>query len=275
MTGVLGPNPQRLFSCTPSKLAAFDCPRRYRFTYLDRPPPPRGPAWAHNTLGASVHLALARWFTGLVPAHRTAEAGEVLVESGWQDDGFRDVEQSARWRQKAAGWVREYLTGLDPWREPIGIERTVATTTPMLALSGRVDRIDDRGDELVIVDYKTGAKTPSSDDARGSQALALYVIAARRTLRRGCHRVELHHVPSGTVAGFDHTDESLARHLGRAEQTAHDIVAATDTLAAGADRDEVFPPIPSALCAWCDFRALCPEGQAASPELDRWASLPE
>lgn len=273
MNDDLGPSPQRLFSCTPSRLAAFDCPRRYRFSYIDRPPPPRGPAWAHNTLGAAVHVALARWFTGLVPAHRTTEAGEVLVEGAWQDDGFRDGEQSARWRERAAGWVRSYLEGLDPRTEPIGVERTVATATATLAVSGRVDRIDDRGNELVIVDYKTGATEPNEDDARGSLALALYVLAARRTLRRECHRVELHHLPSGNVAAFTHTDASLARHLVRAEQTAHDIVTATDTLAAGADADEVFPPVTSALCSWCDFRAACPEGAAAAPDIDPWAGL--
>jgi len=275
MSAPLGPSPQRLFSCTPSRLAAFDCPRRYRFTYLDRPPPQRGPAWAHNTLGAAVHVALARWFTDVVPAHRTTEAGEILVEGAWQHDGFRDPEQSERWRVRAMGWVRDYLTGLDGWREPIGVERTVATATPTLAVSGRVDRIDDRGDELVIVDYKTGSREPTTDGARGSQALALYVLAARRTLRRACHRVELHHLPSGTIVAHEHTDESLARHLERAEQTAHDIVLATDTLAAGADPDEVFPAVPSALCSWCDFRAACPQGQAASGELDPWAGLKE
>ncbi|MCW2494563.1 PD-(D/E)XK nuclease family protein [Jatrophihabitans sp.] len=271
----LGPSPQRLFSCTPSKLTAFDCPRRYRFSYVDRPPPAKGPAWAHNTVGAAVHVALARWYSTLVPAHRTTEAGEILVEAAWQDEGFRDAEQSARWRERAAGWVRSYLAGVDPRREPIGVERTVGTATATLAISGRVDRIDDRGDELVIVDYKTGRTESSEDEARGSLALALYVLAARRTLRRPVRRVELHHLPSGTVAGYDHTDESLARHLARAESTAADIVVATDTLAAGADPDDVFPPVPSALCSWCDFRAACPEGQAASSPLDSWAGLRE
>ena len=136
-----------------------------------------------------------------------------------------------------------------------------------------MDRIDERGDELVIVDYKTGSGELTEDDARGSQALALYVLAARRTLRRACQRVELHHLPSGAVAGFDHTDESLARHLNRAEQSAQDIVSATDTLASGADSDDVFPPVPSALCSWCDFRAVCAEGQAAAPAIDPWAAL--
>jgi RecB family exonuclease len=265
----------RRFSCTPSKLTAFDCPRRYRYTYIDRPPPPKGPAWAHNTLGAAVHLALARWFTALVPAHRSTEAGEILVENAWQDEGFRDAEQSSRWRAKATSWVKVYLENVDPRQEPIGIERTVATLTDTLAVSGRVDRIDERDGELVVVDYKTGRTESTEDEARGSLALALYVLATRRTLRLPCRRVELHHLPSGTVVGYDHTEESLARHLARAEATAQDIVSATDTLASGADADDVFPPAPSALCSWCDFRVSCQEGQAASAEIEPWAGLRE
>lgn len=272
MTDVLPGMPTRLFACTPSRLGAFDCPRRYRFMYLDRPPPPRGRPWAHNTLGAVVHLALAKWWA-LPVTRRTAAAGEWLVERHWQHDGFRDIAQSTRWRAVARGWVAQYLESAEPAREPVGVERTVSATTDGLAISGRIDRIDDRDGELVVVDYKTRRRECTADDARGSQALALYVLAVRRTLRRACSRVELHHVPTGTVAAFDHTEQSLARHVARAEATAHDIRAATDTLDAGADADDVLPARPSASCAWCDFRAACPEGRAASPDYDPWAGL--
>lgn len=265
--------PTRLFSCTPSRLAAFDCPRRYRFAYLDKPAPARGAPWAHNTVGATAHLALHQWW--LLPrSQRTPDEGAALVERNWQSVGFRDEQQSFDACVRTAEWVRGYLAEeADPRDEPVGVERTVATRTDRLAISGRVDRIDDRDGELVVVDYKTGRRELTDDDARGSQALALYVLGARRTLRRPCSRVELHHLPTGKVAAFDHTDASLQRHVERAEQTAADIVAATDTLASGADPDDVFPPRPTRGCAWCDFRQHCPEGRAVSPDLQPWAGL--
>lgn len=270
---ILGEMPQRLFACTPSRLAAFDCPRRYRMTYLDRPTPQRGPPWAHNTLGAVVHLALHHWWQR-PRSRRTPEEGGLLVERNWQSSGFRDDAQSAQYRALARQWVQRYLANdVDMDSEPVGVERTVAATTARLALSGRVDRIDERDDELVIIDYKTGRTPPTSDDARSSQALALYVLSARRTLRRSCHTVELHHLPTGIVASFEHGEASLARHVTRAEETAHDIVAATDTLASGASPNEAFPPAPSPACSWCDFRAHCPEGRAAAPDLPSWAGL--
>jgi RecB family exonuclease len=198
-----------------------------------------------------------------------------LVAQAWQHDGFRDAEQSARWRHIVQDWVRSYLAVADPGAEPLGVERTVSATTGRLAVSGRVDRLDERDGEVVVVDYKTGRRPCTDDDARGSMALALYALAVRRTLRRPCNRVELHHLPTGTVRAFEHDDESLRRHVGRAEAQAEDIRAATDALRGGADADQAFPPAPSTACSWCDFRSRCPEGQAASRAMDPWAGLAE
>ena len=216
------PGLRRLFSCTPSRLAAFDCPRRYRLTYLERPAPPKGPPWAHNTLGAVVHLALHRWWSAPMSARTPAHAG-ALVERHWTDDGFRDDEQSTLWRHRARQWTESYAATLDPQVEPIGVERTVAATTEALAVSGRADRIDDRDGELVIVDYKTGRRSLTADDARGSTALALYAIGARRIFRRPCLKVELHHLPTGTVASY-RTHAGHARTActpGRGHRTGH------------------------------------------------------
>ena len=276
----LGGMPVRLFACTPSRLNTWlDCPRRYRMTYLDRPPPPKGPPWAHNSLGASVHNALAAWW-GEPLERRTPERAGLLLDRGWLDDGFRDAEHSATWRQRARSMVESYVAGLDPADEPVGCERTVAARTATLALSGRIDRIDERpadaGVELVVVDYKTGRHVLSTDDARASLALAIYAVAAERTLRRRCRRVELHHLPTGEVVRWEHTDDSLERHLRRAEAIAAEARQAEqryrDGLSGGA-LDEAFPPRPGRLCGYCDFARHCAEGRAAWPTAEPWAAL--
>jgi RecB family exonuclease len=155
----------------------------------------------------------------------------------------------------------------------------------VIAVSGRVDRLDARpradgadGTELVIVDYKTGRHLLSVDDTRSSLALALYAIAASRTLHRDCRQVELHHLPSGQVLTWTHTDESLARHLRRAEEVAEECAAADERMRAPLppDRyDEVFPPRPSSRCGWCDYQRLCPEGEQAAATRRPWDALAE
>ncbi len=284
-------------------------------TYLDRPSPPKGPPWGHNSLGASVHNALAGWWR-LPLAQRTPAAAATLVDRGWINEGFADETQSVRQRERAIAMVQAYVSGLDPADEPLGVERTVATRTDAIAVSGRIDRLDARppesdlcesdspdadpigsgpsasgaagsglsgsspaspvATELVVVDYKTGRHLLSTDDARGSMALALYALAAGRVLRRPCHRVELHHLPSGQILAWSHTDESLARQLGRAEGIAAECAAADERYRDGlpAERyDEVFPPRLGPSCGWCDYRRHCPEGAAASTPRRPWDGL--
>ncbi|MBX7269264.1 PD-(D/E)XK nuclease family protein [Micromonospora sp. Llam7] len=268
--------PERLFVCTPSKLGAYaDCPRRYRYSYVDRPAPPKGPPWAHNSLGASVHTALKNWYA-LPAERRRPEVLPTLLKGTWVRDGYRDDEQERDAYRRALGWLEAYVGGLDPADEPVGVERVVAVKTAVLAFNGRTDRIDSRpgpqGPELVIVDYKTGRSGLDGDDARGSQALALYAYAAERVFRRPCRRVELHHLPSGTVAAHEHTVESLARQVTRAEETARDIMAAERSVTDGGDPDDAFPVMPGPRCAWCDYRRSCPAG-SATPGKEPWAAV--
>ena len=278
---VLEGMPRRLYPCTPTRLSAWlDCPRRYRMTYLDRPAPAKGPPWAHNSFGASVHNALAGWWR-LAVARRTVAAAGDLLERGWIDEGYADPAQSQRHRGKARDMVERYTGTLDPHAEPLGVERTVGAHTERIVVSGRVDRLDARrgpgGEtELTVVDYKTGRRPLSTDDARTSLPLALYALAAARIFHAPCHRVELHHLPTGQVHAWEHSDETVARHVRRAEGIAAECENADGRFRAGLagpEVDQVFPPHPGPACGWCDFRAHCPEGSAASPAHKPWDGL--
>jgi RecB family exonuclease len=261
--------PERLVVATPSRLAAYaDCPRRYRYAYLDRPAPPKGPPWAHNSLGASVHTALRNWYE--VPlARRDPHQVPQLLKATWVREGYRDQAQERVVWRRAVQWLESYVGSMPA--EPLGVERVVAARTSVMAFHGRADRIDARP-ELTIVDYKTGRSRLGEDDARGSPALALYAHAAAQVFRRPCRRVELHHLPSGTVAAAELTEESLARQVRRAEQTAGDIRAAERSVAAGTDPQEAFPAAPGPRCGWCDFRRTCPAGRLL-PGKDPWAAV--
>src|SRR5262249_28515915 len=150
----------------------------------------------------------------------------------------------------------------------------------------------DGNTELAVVDYKTGRRALSTDDARTSLALALYALAAARIFHKPCRRVELHHLPTGEIHAWEHTEATLARHVQRAEAIAAQCARADGGFRAGGgagtadapgpagfggeaergpaeavfgDTGEAFPPRPGPGCGWCDFRAHCPEGSAAGP----------
>ena len=268
-----GGMPRRLFRASPSKLLAWvDCPRRYRMQYLDRPAPPSRPQRGHTSFGVAVHNALRDWWD-LPAEQRTPAAGAELVRSSWIDLGFRDADQSREWRELAQRQVVDYLDDVDPAHQPLGIERTVSLKTGVFTLQGRIDRLDDRGAELAVVDYKTSRWEPTDDDARTSLPLALYAAAAWKMFRRKCVRVELHHLPSGGVASHEHTGESLQRKIAEAESIAQDARRAEEDYAEFGVDSSRFPAKVGPLCQWCDFRAHCPAGQAFGPEKSDWAAL--
>jgi putative RecB family exonuclease len=277
--------PRKLFPAYPTRLSTWqDCPRRYRFAYVE-PRPKAGP-WAHFSVGTSVHDALRRWFD-LPVGERTPERAADRVRVGWIDAGFRDEHQSHESRERAAMWVHDYVMTQDARVDPIGLERTVGVTTTALSLRGRVDRIDarraeDGREELVVVDYKTSRRPSTQDEARSSLQLAVYAAATARSLRRPCSTVELHHVPTATVVQWTYADGQLARHLRRADEIGLEAQAAEAAFAAASAAgavdtqraDAIFPPVPNPRCSWCDVRSWCEEGRAVSVELKPWDGLP-
>lgn len=271
--GTFSGMPTPLYLASPSRLLAWlDCPRRYRMQYLDRPKPPARPQRAHTSVGIATHNVL-RDFWDLPPSQRTPAGVAELVRSSWIDVGFRDPEQSAAWRMRVREFVVEYLRGIDRERQPIGLERSVSLKTAAIAVTGRIDRLDDRDGELVVVDYKTGRQVPTQEDARTSLPLALYAAGTARTFRRPCVRVELHHVPTRTVVAHEHTTEALDRKVAEAESIATDLRRADQEFGEQGVESSSFPPRPSPLCTWCDFRAHCSEGQQMGPEKSDWAGL--
>src|SRR5690606_41379944 len=168
--------------------------------------------------------------------------------------GFRDAEQSVAWRLRVRDAVVEYLRGIDRDRQPVGLERSVSLKTEAVAVTGRIDRLDDRDGELVVVDYKTGRQVPTGEDARPALPLALYAVAASRMFRRPCVRVELHHVPTGQAAAHEHTEESLQRKIAEAESIASDLRLADAEFRERGVEAAAFPARPSAMCSWCDYR---------------------
>ncbi|MCO5561402.1 hypothetical protein L7F22_015023 [Adiantum nelumboides] len=234
-----------------------------------RPPaPPRGGGFAHTTIGAVVHLAL-RSLAALPAERRTPEQAASLVDRHWTGEGFADDAQAARYRERARDWLAAAVDGPAGRDEPLAVERWVRAPAGPLLVEGRVDRIDARDGEAVVVDFKTGRRVPTAADAADSRQLALYAVATASVFRRPCRRVELHHVPTGTVAAHTHDQASLDRHVAAAAESADAAAGATTALADGGDADTLFPARTGAHCGTCAVRRNCAPGRAAVRSRDR------
>ncbi len=86
-------------------------------------------------------------------------------------------------------------------------------------------------------------------------------------MRMKCTKVELHHLPSETVVAYDHSPESLNRHIKRAESIAREVQAE----ALKPESESNYRPNPSALCGYCDFARICPD--ASVEPVKPWAVI--
>jgi hypothetical protein len=191
-------------------------------------PRPRGRRGPTTRWAPACTPALRSWFD-LPPAKRRPEAVGTLLRATWvatatgTSAGTRR-RTSGRWRGCAATWT-SWSPASNRWRSSA---RSAPRPPPWPCPGGSTGstRASGRGvtRSSVIVDYKTGRTGLGPDDARGSRALALYAYAAERLFRRRTRRVELHHLPTGTVAAHEHTEESLgpARPAGRADRGRRD-----------------------------------------------------
>lgn len=267
-----------LVQLSPTKASTWlDCPRRFYYAYVAKQR--HGRRWAHLSYGNAVHGALRAWFELPVQQRRPDNVAD-LVAAAWVNDGFRDEEHAELWKERAEKIVTAYLADLDPAFEPLSTERTLSFKTETFTMQGRIDRLDDNGDAVGVVDYKTGKTPPTGDDVRGSMALAMYAAMVQRVLRRPVGTVSLHHVPSGERVSWQHSPESIAVQVRRMESLATDIARAQDTwdsmevaeLGSGA-LDGVFPAQPSALCGFCDYWDVCAAGQARADRRESWEGL--
>jgi len=111
---------------------------------------------------------------------------------------------------------------------------------------GRIDQVNRiRGDEVEVVDYKTG-RAKSQKDADSSLQLSLYALATREVLELKPERLTFYNLTTNEAVTSERDEKALAK--------AREAVATTaDLIRAGE-----YPAKPGFICGYCDFRPLCP-----------------
>jgi len=255
-----------LETISPSRAGDFkQCPLLFRFRAIDRLPEPVTPALARGT---TAHLALERLFD-LEATERTSEQLFDLFRQEWTklrltdeySSLFADLEEERQWGIDSLRVVANYLEMEDPTGfDPVEREMMISEDLGEVVVRGILDRLDETPDgKLVIVDYKTGSGPPERYAIPAFFALKTYAMLVRRRLGRTPVELRLLYLGNSSVCSIEvdrNTIEGVERH----------ILALVAAIRNALEKDH-FPPRPSALCRWCAFQHLCPEGQAyATPE---------
>jgi DNA helicase-2/ATP-dependent DNA helicase PcrA len=233
------------------------CPLKYRFANVANVPLVTDPRAMY---GLAVHHALR-----VYQQHRlkglpiTSDDVIAAFEGAWSSEGFYSREHEERRLEEGRAALRRFIDRAAREPVPLTVERSFKFKIGPNTIQGRWDRVDEREEGIVLVDYKTAdvedaddAGTRAKDDVRGGQ-LGLYALAYREMYGVTPTAVELHFVGPGTIGRAPVKTENL-------ESAADRVFSAGRGIRAGE-----FPPKPSARdCTFCPYSRFCVHSAARS-----------
>ena len=265
----------RFNSLSPSRASDFmTCPLLYRFRVVDKLP--ESPS-VDAVRGSVVHKVLEDLFD-LPAAERTHHHANTLLAPVWEKLLDEEPELAEMfgpetpdlltWLEQCRSLLGRYFTLEDPQRlEPAEREIHVATQLASgLILHGYIDRVDVAPTgELRIVDYKTGRSPGEHFEAKALFQMKFYALVIWRTRGVLPRLLQLIYLGNGEMLRYQPEERDLLATERKLEALWTAIQRATTTGDWRARK--------SALCGWCDHKALCPEWGGTPPPLPEPAVL--
>jgi DNA helicase-2/ATP-dependent DNA helicase PcrA len=225
------------------------CPLKYRYSHVLKIPVLR-----HHLVvyGAALHKAVEAFFKGRLRGAPLDEA-ELLraFEAHWRSEGFLTREhEELRLAQGREVLRRFYAQQQASPEQPTLIEERFRFQLEDLLVVGRWDRVDRRGNEVVIIDYKSSEvsdQEAANRRTRDSLQLLFYALAWRILHGQPPTRVELRFLDTGVVGQAQFSEADLERAASLLRDAARGI------------RAQDFHAEPQEFaCRWCAFQPICP-----------------
>lgn len=244
-------SPDQLVQISPSRVESFGtCSLNWLLTTAGGDGPDVGAA----ALGTLVH-EVAQEF-----ADKDPDAMAAALDERWARLGLGDTWVSVQKRATAHQMLQRLTGYLDEakaqgWR-PVGVEVDFSVLVGRARLTGRVDRIEGRGEEIRIIDLKTGSSKPSAAELPGNPQLGAYQVAvteggfAEGSVSGGAALVQV-----GKAAGKKAVTQAQAPLAEQEDpRWAYDLLAETADGMSGA----TFSAQVNSRCRTCPVLKSCP-----------------
>jgi len=248
---------------SPSRLSTYEqCPRRYRFRYVDKIDREEVKTIEAFT-GGLVHDALEKLYKDLrLGSLMAKDALLAYFDSLWKKEWSKDIKivreamNSDQFKDLGHRCLIQYYDRYAPFDqgETLGLEAKVffpLDKEGRYTIEGYIDRlVRSRDGALEIHDYKTGSgNLPSRSELRSDRQLALYSIGAQKEWGDGNPvRSIWHFLAFNEEITIELTEEELKEARRSTLELIHEIESETE-----------FPTTYKfALCAWCEYEDICP-----------------
>lgn len=263
------------------------CPLLYRFRVIDRLPETPSVDAARGTV---VHKVLEDLYA-LPAGERTLDRANELVGPAWEqlaadepelatllapeepagDTGATSAAPSlATWLNECRGLLDRYFQLEEPGRlDPAEREAHVDTQLDSgLRVHGYIDRVDINADgDMRIVDYKTGRSPDPRFESKALFQMKFYALVVWRTRGVVPRLLKLIYLGNAEVMTYAPDEGDLLATECKIDALWRAIQRATET--------GDWRPRRSALCAWCDHQAICPEWGGTPPPLPKSTPDPD
>src|SRR3954468_6686973 len=208
-----------------------------------------GSVSANFLYGNVAHQVLKDYFDAIVAGKpRTAEQSVTLFVEMMAAAPFDDAHQRDLYLAKGKVEIPDFVAAQQsaPAPKVLHTEKQFDIKVDDIRVIGRVDRVDDLGDNRVrIVDYKTGIPK-DSEKAKRSLQLSIYALAAKTAWGYDAEKLVFYNLE-------DQSEAETTRDASQLEAPRDKVREVAAAIASGD-----FQPKPGQNCSYCDYRDLCP-----------------
>jgi putative RecB family exonuclease len=240
-----------------SKISTFEqCKYKYKLQYIDGIRMDEAKS-VELFLGSMVHDSLEKLykdlsFTKLLTKEELLAFYSDHWDAKWTDDITIVKEYSAQnYKDMGASYLSAYYDHYHPFdqMQVLGLETQDRLVLPDgNSYHVRIDRLGCSGDTYYVCDYKTNSSLMTQEQADADRQLAMYSIWVRKRFPDASRVVLMWH-----MLKFDRevTSERSSDELEALQAQIVDRIAEIESCTD-------FPTNVSALCAYCQFRSICP-----------------
>jgi putative RecB family exonuclease len=241
---------------SPSAVSEYEnCPQLYKYRKIDKLPEPPSLDAERGTL---IHTILQDLFE-FPTQERTPQTAIDLLPSRWaaQLEGkpalLEMVSSEKEWLDRASSLLQTYFTLENPstfeaTHREMHLEDDFDSD---IYLHGYVDRLDIAPTgEVRIVDYKTGKSPRPGWEEKALFQLRVYALLYWKNTGVIPRLLQLIYLGDGRIVKSNPTMAEIESAEKVLRRVAQDIFISIEK--------EYWPPKPSRLCDWCNFKSICP-----------------
>ena len=248
-----------------SQLRAFEnCPLQYKFGFILHIPVKGRYVYSFGqTMHLTLHNFLSQWLVKKSTAQKKLFASDEplinqpepllnldwllkIYKECWLDDWYPDDNLRNQYQQKGEKSLKQFYQEFVKNPPDIqSLELEFNFKIGDCALKGKIDRVDNLADGLEIIDYKTGNVKNGKLSSEDKEQLLIYQLAAKSLFKKEVKQLTYIYLDDNLRVSFLGSESDLQSMEQKIIKIFNEI------------RSSNFPPRPSLLCQYCDFKDIC------------------